>query len=413
MTPSSTASLAGSRAMSTTIPQTAATRWDPIARSTLKASVQFWFLVIMAGQLIFAVSISILYGVKALRGDLTGWNHSMTHGYIPGQGFGNAMVAVHIASAVILLAAGTIQLIPGIRARAPSLHRWIGRFYILSAFTLSLAGLYMMWVRGTVGDLSQHLGNTGLALVIMLCATMAILKARARNIPSHRRWAIRLFIAVSASLFIRASITLTTIIAGGPFGFDPSTFAGPTLTFIAFAQYGLPLAIFEIYVRARLGRPAIRIAMAAGLLFITLSTGAGLAAVTAAIWAPDIKAGLDPRRSITGVLSATITARGIDSAIAQYRLLKVSQPTVYNFDEPELNSLGYLYLRQDKFAEAIKIFQLNVQEYPNSANTYDSLGEAYMDAGNKPLAIANYRQSVDRNPKNTNAMHMISVLAAR
>jgi tetratricopeptide (TPR) repeat protein len=309
--------------------------------------------------------------------------------------------------------AGTLQLIPGIRARAPSVHRWTGRLYILSAFTISLAGLYMMWFRGTIGDLSQHLGNSGLALFIMLCAFMAIRQARARKFESHRRWAIRLFIVVSASLFIRASIILPTMIAGGPVGFDPVTSTGPLLTFVAFAQYLVPLALFEIYLRARNGAPALRIAMAAGLLVLTLATGAGLAAVTATIWVPDIKAGLDARRSITGVLSATIAASGLDSAIAQYHRLRATQPAVYDFDEPELNSLGYTFLRLGKFADAIGIFRLNVQAYPQSANTYDSLGEAYMDAGDKILAIANYQQSLDRNPRNINAVHMLIKLKAK
>ena len=386
--------------------------WEPLARTTLKASIRFWFLVMMAGQLIFAISISILYGLKAWRGDFAAWNRVMTHGYIPGQAIGNAIVGVHIASAVIILMAGTLQLIPGIRARAPAFHRWTGRFYILSAFTLSLAGLYMMWFRGTVGDLSQHIGNSGLAVFIMLCAFMAVSQARARKIESHRRWAIRLFIVVSASLFIRASIILITVIAGGPVGFDPTTSSGPLLTFIGFAQYLLPLGVFEIYLRARAGGPAIRLAMATALLMITLATSAGLAAVTATIWVPDVKAGLDSRRSITGVLAPTLAASGIDSAVAQYHALKASQSAVYDFDEPELNTLGYTFLRLHKFADAIRIFQLNVSEYPKSANTYDSLGEAYMDAGNKTLAIENYQQSVNRNPGNTNAVKMIEKLRA-
>jgi uncharacterized membrane protein len=398
-------------AMSSTVSRTNSP-WDTVARWSLKASVRFWFLAIMAGQLIFAVSISILYGLKAVRGDLPGWNRAMTHGYVPGQGIGNLIVGVHIASAAIILAAGTFQFIPRIRARAPALHRWSGRLYILSAFTISLAGLYMMWFRGTVGDLPQHLGNSGLALVIMVCAAMTIRQARARDFASHRRWAVRLFIAVSASLFIRASITLVTIIAGGPFGFDPATSSGPLLTFIGFAQYLVPLGIFEIYLRARNGGPGARMTMAAGLTLATLSIVAGLGFVTASIWVPDIRAGLDPRRSITGVLSSTIADSGIDSGIAHYHALRASQSKTYNFDERELNSLGYTYLRLRKYAEAIRIFQLNVEMYPHSGNTYDSLAEAYMDAGNNKQAIANYQQSVDRDPKNLNALRMISKLKA-
>src|SRR5262249_26484545 len=127
--------------------------------------------------------------------------------------------------------------------------RWIGRVYIATAFTISLAGLYMMWVRGTVGDFSQHLANSILAVLIMLCAAMTVRYAVARDLQTHRRWALRLYLAVSASLFIRAFVYLAIVLNRGPFGFDPTTFSGPYLTFISFAQYIVPLTLLEIYLR--------------------------------------------------------------------------------------------------------------------------------------------------------------------
>ena len=50
--------------------------------------------------------------------------------------------------------------------------------------------------------------------------------------------------------------------------------------------------------------------------------------------------------------------------------------------------------------EAIEIFKLNVEEYPDGWNTYDSLGEGYAVAGNKELAILSYVESIKRNPDN-------------
>jgi len=60
--------------------------------------------------------------------------------------------------------------------------------------------------------------------------------------------------------------------------------------------------------------------------------------------------------------------------------------------------------------DAIGVFQRNVQEYPQSSNVYDSLGEAYMDAGKKELAIANYEKSLQLDPKNQNAVNMLKKL---
>jgi predicted Zn-dependent protease len=92
--------------------------------------------------------------------------------------------------------------------------------------------------------------------------------------------------------------------------------------------------------------------------------------------------------------------------------LKATQPTIYNFGEDELNSLGYRLIRANKLKDAIRILQLNVEAYPKSSNVYDSLGEAYMDDGNKPLAIANYQKSIQLNPRNTGAVKMLQKLNA-
>ncbi len=106
-----------------------------------------------------------------------------------------------------------------------------------------------------------------------------------------------------------------------------------------------------------------------------------------------------PKRSLVVTLGATIVQKGTDAAIVQYRELKKTAPNGYDFLEPRLNTLGYMLLRRDRTAEAIKIFQLNVDEYPRSANPYDSLAEAYEKAGQKTQAIANYRKSVELNPQ--------------
>ena len=53
-----------------------------------------------------------------------------------------------------------------------------------------------------------------------------------------------------------------------------------------------------------------------------------------------------------------------------------------------------------KLKEAIELFKMNVQLYPESWNVYDSLGEAYATAGETALAIQNYEKSLQLNPKN-------------
>jgi hypothetical protein len=283
----------------------------------------------------------------------------------------------------------------------------------VTACALGIAGLYMTWVRGSIGDLSQHIGGSLNAVLIWLCAAMALRYAVARDFKTHRRWALRLFLVASAAWFYRIAFFLTLIIFNGPFGFDPATFTGPFPTVMSFAQYLFPLAVLEIYLRAQDRPGALRRMATAGILFVlTLAMGAGMFAVTMAIWVPQVKAGFDPRKSIAETLSATIASGGIDAATKQYHELKAAGPAIYNFDEGELNTLGYQLIRTKKFKGAIRILQLNVEAYPQSSNVYDSLGEAYMDDGDKPQAIANYQRSLQLNPKNSGAVQMLRKLNA-
>jgi len=386
-------------------------RWElgSVADTALKASARFWFGVTLIGQLAFGFAVTSFYGLTALRGDYHGW--TLTHGYVPGVTKGNFAVAAHLISAAVIMLAGAIQLVPQVRNRFPHWHRWNGRLYLLTAGTLSLAGLYMHWIRGSVGDLPQHIGGTVNAGLIWICGGMALRYALARDFKTHRRWALRLFLVVSASWFIRIMMFLWFMIFRAPVGLDPTTFTGPLPTTLSYAQYLIPLAVLEIYFRAQ-DRPGAlgRMATAGMLFLLTLVMAAGLFAVAMAMWVPQVKAAFDFRKSIAETLSATINSSGIDHAVAQYRDLKASKETTYNFDEEQLNGLGYRLLSAQKFSEAIQIFQLNAEVYPQSGNVYDSLAEGYMRAGDKSQAIVNYQKSLELKPNNPNAKVMLAKL---
>jgi tetratricopeptide (TPR) repeat protein len=67
-------------------------------------------------------------------------------------------------------------------------------------------------------------------------------------------------------------------------------------------------------------------------------------------------------------------------------------------------------LASDRFEDAIRLFSLNVELFPQSANAYDSLGEAYMRNGQRALAIENYQRSLALDPGNANAERMLAQL---
>ncbi len=117
-----------------------------------------------------------------------------------------------------------------------------------------------------------------------------------------------------------------------------------------------------------------------------------------------------PKKPISKELAEIIDDEGIDAAVKTYWQLKKENPDLFDFSETELNNLGYELLRENRIDDAIKIFQVNVQAFPEAFNTYDSMGEAYMKKGKKKLAIINYKKSIELNPRNTNAYKMLKKL---
>jgi FKBP-type peptidyl-prolyl cis-trans isomerase len=114
--------------------------------------------------------------------------------------------------------------------------------------------------------------------------------------------------------------------------------------------------------------------------------------------------------ALSEVLLKTIDERGIDAAVAEYRSQKARGFGDLYTSEGDLNALGYRLLRRKRVPEAIEILKLNVEAYPDSANVYDSLAEAYFASGNTPQAIQNYEKSLALDPANTNAAMMLKKL---
>lgn len=109
-------------------------------------------------------------------------------------------------------------------------------------------------------------------------------------------------------------------------------------------------------------------------------------------------------------LLKAIMASGADTALREYRQRRSAHPD-QAINEAQMNRLGYTLLYGLKRAkDAIEVFKLNVEDYPQSANAYDSLGEAYQVAGDKEMAIKNYQRSIELNPKNANGIEALKKL---
>jgi CubicO group peptidase (beta-lactamase class C family) len=115
-----------------------------------------------------------------------------------------------------------------------------------------------------------------------------------------------------------------------------------------------------------------------------------------------------PKKSVADAVLAVIEDKGIDAGLTHYTAIKDAED--YNLSEREMNAMGYQLMRNDKIAEANKVFQRIVEEFPASSNAYDSLGESFMELGKNELAIKNYRKSVVLNPNNQNGIDFLKQL---
>jgi hypothetical protein len=117
-----------------------------------------------------------------------------------------------------------------------------------------------------------------------------------------------------------------------------------------------------------------------------------------------------PLKSIIDTMIQAVMNKNVKAAIEIYNNLKDDHESEYNFKESQLNILGYQLLQGGMKKDAIEIFKLNVEQFPESFNVYDSLGEGYMTNGDTKLAIKNYKKSLELNPKNDNAKKMLDQL---
>lgn len=105
-----------------------------------------------------------------------------------------------------------------------------------------------------------------------------------------------------------------------------------------------------------------------------------------------------PGSTFKDLTAETVNNSDISIFIKKYREFKTNPKNQFINTEVDTNALGYRLLQSKKINEAIEVFKLNTEAYPNSANAYDSLAEGYLLSGNKAEAIKNYEKAVTLNP---------------
>lgn len=247
------------------------------AERALNAAAAFWFAVAVIGQALFAIYILAVYAPTSLSGNFAAWNENkmLIKGYVPGDNVGNLAFAAHVLMAAVVTFGGTLQLVPQIRARAPAVHRWIGRAFMTTAMLASVVGLWMTWGRPTWSGLPSAIAISLDAALILAFGGLAWRTAAIRDFAAHRRWAIRTFLVANGVWFLRLGMatygmayTLTGKVLPGPSAF---------FDLWSFGSYLVPLLILELYLRAKAGGgPALRVAAAGAIALGALLMAIGI-----------------------------------------------------------------------------------------------------------------------------------------
>ncbi|SOD78602.1 serine hydrolase [Spirosoma fluviale] len=115
-----------------------------------------------------------------------------------------------------------------------------------------------------------------------------------------------------------------------------------------------------------------------------------------------------PKMPIADLLRQSVLSDPLEKTKQKFTAWKADK--AYSVNENEINALGYELMREGKDKEALAVFNLNTDAFPESYNVYDSRGEIYMKMANKAAAIQDYKRSVALNPRNTNGFAMLKEL---
>lgn len=208
-----------------------------------EACIKMWFITTLLGQWIFIFYLFFYYIAPALQKGLEAWRgNQLVTGYVDGDILGNYAVATHIFISILILGLGPLQLIPNFRTKYLQFHRWSGRIYLFAVVLTSIAGLYMVWVRGNPqAGLTEHIGTTIGGVLILVFSYLTLYYALTKKIIIHSKWALRLFMVASGVWYIRLGYGWFYFLS------IPEEYEKAFSIFISYGNYLLPLLFLEYY----------------------------------------------------------------------------------------------------------------------------------------------------------------------
>ncbi|GLR18020.1 DUF2306 domain-containing protein [Portibacter lacus] len=252
------------------------------ANLRLEQSIRTLFYIGLMGQLFFAIYIFLFYGGSAIKGDWNTWTEAMIHGIIEGDPIGNIVLVVHILLAFIITVCGPIQFFKWIRINRPTLHKWNGRIYIMTALVISTFAIYMIMARDAkIGGELGRIATTTNGLLIIVFAILTWRTGVKKQFAQHRKWAIRTFIVVSGVWFFRIGFGVWILITGFTAPGTSADLSGPFDRLLYFGSYLVPLAIAEFYLYVKDSKHSKLKFIGAGFFFMLCVILLGGTAITA------------------------------------------------------------------------------------------------------------------------------------
>ena len=114
-----------------------------------------------------------------------------------------------------------------------------------------------------------------------------------------------------------------------------------------------------------------------------------------------------PRKRTSSLLAEVMDNHDPEKAISLVKVKLEKDSSSFEHDEMGINALGYRYINENQYEQAKAVFQFNIDQFPSSSNTYDSMGEVYMLSGDTAKSVALYKKSIELNPNNTNGFNML------
>ena len=119
-----------------------------------------------------------------------------------------------------------------------------------------------------------------------------------------------------------------------------------------------------------------------------------------------------PQAEVVGHLAAAFATHDPARITHAYRAMGDYALPAADIVESMINAMGYDLLENGEIDAAIKVFHLNAQTFPLSANTWDSLAETAVAKGAYESAIRYYQVALKLDPESSNAVQMIEQLSA-